>query len=95
MAELQHFIDFETHCPLGVLTRIIITVRSKLKEITRANQIARRRTEKHLIDTLIHKRAHYTSLNTPESLEELEDARTQLNLHQTQRATTTAENSYV
>ena len=31
VAELQHFIDFETHCPLGILTRIITTV----KEITR------------------------------------------------------------
>ena len=95
VVELQHFIDFELHRPLDVLTRVITLLRNKLKEITRTNQIARRRKEKHLIDNLIHKRAQHTSLNTPESLEELEDARTRLNLHQTQRAATAAENSFV
>ena len=94
VSQLQYFLDYNRECPLSLLTKIISSLRNKLKEATRARKEAQNRFEKQLIDDLISTRDEHNARHTPESLESYEDARDKLHLYQSERANKSAEKNF-
>ena len=95
VSQIQYFIDFDNNCPLRILTRVITSLRAKLKEASKLSRMEAVRTEKQLIDDLINARDQHNVFNSPEALEDYEDARNKLHLYQSNRAARSAEGNFI
>ena len=95
ISQLQHFVNYDTQCPLELLTSVISKVRNKLKEATRERQIKRRRNEKAMMLSLIDARNRYNNTHSQEDLEALEEKRDKLKMEQSQRAAEASERNYL
>ena len=95
VTQLQYCIDYSSTCPLHLLTTLVNTLRGELKRITKEAKSKRRATLHTLTQNLIDARDRLNNVNDQNNLEQFEDARDKLRVHQVAKAVIASERNFL